>query len=470
MMPRAILHIGQHKTGSKALQSALYANRTYLAESGFAYPVPANTGQTLRPWQMSHFGLYEAVRAGGGVGNYVSSIIKHCPVATKTLVLSAEDLFDMHTAHEPCFEMRRIPKGCHLLAKELAPFAKSVRIVCYLRRQDHLLAAHYAQLIKGTNIHHPSFREFCVSFAPRLHFFEILSHWEAAFGTAAITVVPYEPPMMSGGIVTDFFSRALGLKAPAVTAPFPDDLEASNVTPTRDYIEFMRCLNRRSSLGKSVLPREVVLESAFRDKAGRSVNIAAWMSPGERATILGRHAEGNQQVASNYCIQGGLFREPLPTPEDAWGPYPEPGLRRLVELDAMARAVMKERRGHSVGPRVSYKARLVLWIVSPQVMPSDERIATELFGGIAGRPNLESAIVRKFEPRKFFDHLGRLVLVVFVGPTAGRWANAALSLGLGLVGVRVLRVQDGAIYESFRARVRATPKRAFLLIDEILLG
>lgn len=347
---RVILHVGQHKTGSKALQSALYANRDWLAAHGIAYPVVCEPERPLRPYEMNHHALFRVVRDAVDcsseprpmepVTDHLRALVKTVPAGTETVILSAEDLFDMHTAHEDTLATDRVPRAAMLLARELTQASAAVHVVVYLRRQDHLLAAHYAQLIKGSNTHDLSFAAFAEQCAPRLDADALVLSWERAFGRESVRVIPYEPSAMPGGIVADFFGKVLELHPPPVTAPFPDDLEAFNITPPRDWLEFMRLLNRRISRGQHALPRGKVLEAAFRDRDGRGRGIAAWLSPAERAELLAIYAAGNRCIAERHGLGPTLFAEPVPQPHDPWESPPPLSIERLHELEKQVRGLM----------------------------------------------------------------------------------------------------------------------------------
>lgn len=456
---QVILHIGQHKTGSKALQSALHANRQHLAERGIAYPVEAGGAGPLRPYEMNHHRLFAAVRAAvdererpaalAAVRAMLDSLLAGCPPQITRLILSAEDLFDMHTAHEPDFVPRRVADGSRLLARELAARGSRARLVCYLRRQDHLLAAHYAQFIKGSGTHHPEFAEFRAAFAPRLDTEAILANWEDAFGTAAVSVAAYEPRAMPGGIVADFFRQALDLEPPPVTVPFPDDLEAFNVTPSRDHLEYIRLLNRRASRGKPVLSREHALESAFRDREIPAAGIAAWLSPRERAKLLDPHGPSNRRISARYGLGPTLFREPRPSPAEPWAPHPGLDFDRLAELDARTRAIAAERTGGASAGRLR-RPRLILWVISPHATPADESAALAAFETVAGCPGLESRVVPALASEGVLPLWRRIAFVVLVGPQAGGWQDALIRWALVAGGAKLLKL-PGPLPESLQA-------------------
>lgn len=244
---RVILHIGQQKTGSKALQSAIHANRVFLAAQGFAYPSECGRWP-LRPYEMNHHPLFQTLRNAVTAGlserealarvcHHLQRLLASGQCTGNAVIVSSEDPFDMHTAHEPVFSAGIVEAGARLLADAFGKFTVDVEVVCYQRRQDHLLGADYAQFIKGSSRHAPDFEQFRCSFENRLDYAVMLAPWEAAFGADRITILPYERHAMPGGIVGDGFSRVLGIGLPPVMDPFPSDLEFFNITPSRAYLE-----------------------------------------------------------------------------------------------------------------------------------------------------------------------------------------------------------------------------------------
>lgn len=413
MTQRLILHIGQHKTGSKALQSALHANAEQLRSHGYVYPI-ATGGRRLRPYEMNHHPLFQLLcraisedsgmqRARSELTQVLKGYLKAGKQEAGVVILSCEDLFDMHTAHENKFSLQRVEAGCQLLAESLASLACQVSLIVYLRRQDHLLAAHYAQFIKGSD-HHLSFPDYHRMAAARLDHDAILAHWESAFGSAAVRVFAYEPWLMPAGIVGDFFSRVLGIEAAHQMTPYPTDLEAFNITPPRQYIELIRLLNQRRARGQEVLPRERVLDVAFAHRhADRQepLGIAAWWSPRQRAELLQHHQDGNARIADRHGLAPALFREPPPDPAQPWAPFPDPDLDQQIALDGALRRLPD--------------AAEIVWVVPRGTAAADLALAARLCNGVIGHPRLSSRI---------HDHLPqqleRAAMVVLVGAVAAR--------------------------------------------------
>ncbi len=472
---RLILHIGQHKTGSKALQSALYANRPFLADYGFCYPLEELDAPAPKPQHLNHFTLFEAIRAqightvarpgglvashetrGGDAQGLIASalrrMIAHAPAYAPAAILSAEDLFHMHTAHEMAFSLDVVAAGTQALASALRHMSLDAKIVCYVRRQDHLLAAHYAQLIKGGGAH-LTFEEFARLFAPRLDTHAVLQCWERAFGQDSLVVSAYEPHGMPGGIVSHFFQHALGIPPPPEPMPFPDDLESQNITPSRDHIEYMRCMNRRISMGLPTLPRQAALESAFADHATRPAGIAAWLSPAERGQLLSACESGNRSIARRHGFGDTLFREPPPDPADRWEPCGPPSLARLVSLDAMARERCHElvARRHRGGSwlrtalrhwRRTLRTRHVLVIAGPHATRVDEQLAAALVTGVMAARDLELALMPTIAPSELTAVWRRVACILLVGPVELRDPRAmrAMARARRCGGMRVVQV------------------------------
>lgn len=108
--PTLILHLGQHKTGSKALQSFLTAQSNWLAtEHGILYPLSGrNPASVHRAYQISHHQFYSLLRHLNPLDSLLQLFAQidaeRLGRGCHTVLLSAEDLFDMHTAYDLDFD------------------------------------------------------------------------------------------------------------------------------------------------------------------------------------------------------------------------------------------------------------------------------------------------------------------------------------------------------------------------------
>jgi hypothetical protein len=375
---RLILHIGQHKTGSKALQSFLAHHTSALKGRKILYPSqdPASLG--VWAYAISQYRLFallrkEAMEACGelraasrfwqeqkvyaepfeSVRSLLEASVKQAfRDRAETLLLSAEDLFDMHSAHELDFSMDRIGAATQRLARILTELEYDTTVVVYLRRQDHLLGSHYVQYIKGSNQNDLDFATFAKAFKPRLRLCEILTHWASAFGVTRIKVRRYEPSALPSGIVPDFFLHVLGFPVPEGWAPPPRHPESLNWTPAREFVEFIRILNRRQASGLTVFRREDVLEAALPDETfhQRAVGISAWLSPKARRSILQTHAAGNAEIAGRFLLGSAqtLFMEPVPKANEKWQEYPGLSPSRAIEIALRIHEIAINKGGQNI--------------------------------------------------------------------------------------------------------------------------
>jgi len=386
-----VLHIGQHKTGSKALQSFLAWHSKALKQRGILYPIRGATPGGIRAYAISHYRLFALLRREAMVlcgeseaairfwaeqrafchpfasvdGFFRALEAERNRCGAKTIILSAEDLFDMATAHELSYSPGRVEAGAEALARLAKDFHYEPRVVVYLRRQDHLMAAHYGQYIKGSSLHDMDFDDFAQAFGQRLMSRDILGHWVSAFGSKNVLVRPYEACGLPNGIVPDFFEQALRFAVPADYESPPQDRESRNISLDRDYVEFIRLLNRRSAQGLPVPAREDVLDAALEDgsEVMDACAAAAWLSPKARRELLKFHEEGNADIAKRF--QGGrnaiLFRETFPEVCEDW--RGRPGLSPERSIDIAHRVQERADRRRSLKKRKERRRRNILCLL-----------------------------------------------------------------------------------------------------------
>jgi len=347
-LPRLVLHIGQHKTGSKAVQSFLAHNAGRYQEQGILYPVEETDPHGISAYANSHFRLYvllkrECLNAAGNTKTAAEFWAKHkiycnsigstdeffkslaserARAAASQVVISAEDLFDMQSAHETDFSLELVAFAASRLHQLITEYQFEPRVIVYLRRQDHLLCAHYAQYIKGSLVHTETFDEFRQAFAPRLESFPILHCWSEAFGTQNIQVRAYEQATIPAGTVTDFNRQILQCVRASQWPTPPVDPESTNPTPGRDFIEYFRLLNAHHAGDEHLLLRKAVLETALESSIKSQTR--QWLSPTDQLALLSSHANGNTRIAREFLGRedGTLFSELPPDPRENWTPYP----------------------------------------------------------------------------------------------------------------------------------------------------
>jgi len=338
---RVILHIGQHKTGSKALQSYLALNASRLMEHGILYPLHTSAKHDIPAYRNSHFhcyalARYDAMAACGdkaaadqfraqhrlyckpfnslhhALASFEQARIK---AGLHTILLSAEDLFDMQSAHEVFFSEAWVKHAAQAFLDCAHNLGWAAEVVVYLRRPDHLLNAHYAQYIKGCSTNTLDFESFSRDFLPRLDNLHILELWASVFGKDGIHVRPYERASLPQGIVSDFFEHILGFLPDKAWAEIAPNLESSNITPDRACINLLREINMRLSNGLPAPVRDAVLHAAFMEVSATG-NAANWLSPAARYRLLANYRKDYIEIAKNFgtALQGEFFRESWPAP------------------------------------------------------------------------------------------------------------------------------------------------------------
>jgi hypothetical protein len=326
-----VLHLGQHKTGSKYLQAFLAANPAGLKARGVVYPTGTGCA-AISAYRNSHFHLYALLRLAlqledGEKSGFRQAYQRYCgscadlsslldrleqarvQQAAHRIVLSAEDLFDMHMAHEAEFHPERVARASAVLAAQLARLGWETTFVVYLRRPAALLDAHYAQYIKGLASNTLDFEAFFAIFEARLHASNFLRAWSSAFPSARWIVRPYEETHAGFDIVRDFMQHALECPVEGGWAPVAEDLELFNSTPDLRYIELLRRINMRRTWLAYVFTHREVLELAFRDRH-RKAHLS-YVSR-ELSQALERDLEGEfLELARQFGGTPFFFREPL---------------------------------------------------------------------------------------------------------------------------------------------------------------
>jgi capsular polysaccharide export protein len=345
-MARFILHIGQSKTGTTAIQHFLSVNRGALRDRGILYPDIRNRGvflgatdHNLVAWSL--IGKHSPLSVS--FEQFLEDVKTelHRNAALHTVILSAEAFlgephiwnFDSEDAwrqanREKIQTLRSLLQG------------HEVTILVYLRRQDYWVNSAFNHIIKieglvGRRLY-SDIQQLIEQLAPRLDYAQELRSWSEHFSRDAMIVRPYErSQLFEGDAVSDFLAQT-GLADHGSQFIQPDHQELKNPGLPRDVLEVKQILNRapRSK------PEERVLIWALQ-KIGMEMPSACpeWdflLTASERRALVRRYAAANSEVAETYLVsnEGMLFRDPLPQ-EDEGDDYP--GLRTERALEVMLR-------------------------------------------------------------------------------------------------------------------------------------
>lgn len=176
---RFVLHIGTHKTGTSAIQAALYTDRERLAACGILYP------ETGRPEKRTgaHTGHHELAWCLTGKLGYTDFSLWRDLLAEvrakdpRVAVLSSEYFWLLDTAN-----IERI-------AGHLECY--SVSILLYLRNQFTFMVSLHGQGIKSGNVSQP-FSQFIADRLWYCEYAKIIERWSSVFGNDSIIIRLYD--------------------------------------------------------------------------------------------------------------------------------------------------------------------------------------------------------------------------------------------------------------------------------------
>lgn len=372
-----ILHLGQHKTGSKALQSALSQNAKVLESMGISYP-NLSPNHPVVAYQISHFRLFTLLRYKAilevedskkaeeflkrnqdfflpekSLEELFTRLTIQCHKSkVSTLILSAEDIFDMHTAQEIGFNPALISGGARYLKNVCDSFGFLPKLVIYLRRQDYLAVAHYNQYVKSTAQPELEFESYLSLFFPRLKTFSILGYWREVFGDEVIQIRSYEKSTLPEGIVSDFFTHVLKKPFPQAWQPSPKTIETVNATPTRDYLEFILA-QKKLGLSKGQFPQELILQEALKHHR-EGLSLEEWFTSDSQDHLLDQLKIENENLREFHTGKkdGSFFLEPVASAHHAWQSYPGFSPSKAIEIAREVHASSLETRLNELKQRV----------------------------------------------------------------------------------------------------------------------
>ncbi|MCB1424738.1 MAG: hypothetical protein R3D65_14100 [Zhengella sp.] len=301
-MKTITVHIGNYKTGSTAIQEFIGHNRKRFLETGYYVPLAGFDGS-------AHHELIWSLRdepfARSREEVYASLNAEIASCGYPDILISSEVFFNGLTAKA----FRDALEGEFRL-----------RIIAYLRRQDHFLSAFHQQMIKHWNFRKtekPTLKQLLNVKAG--HYVESLDRWAAVAGRENIVVRPYEMQQLDQGLIHDFVT-VLG-RNPADYEELPRE-KRTNETIHAELIEFLRYANaiemskdEHEALVSALTHLSSITKSTTFSK--RSI-----LSPQERLTILEQTAAENETIARTYLGRedGRLFHEPWPEPDEDWSP------------------------------------------------------------------------------------------------------------------------------------------------------
>ena len=308
------LHIGTHKTGTTSLQTFFRDNSALLKKKGIVYP------KTGRARMGAHHHLISAIsvpphpefKPKKSFTDYIAELNNEVAEDARCLI-STEILNEI-------IDFSRLE-----LFKTVA---KKVKIIVYLRRQDHFLESGYSfEVRRGYTM---SFAHYCTEWS--LNYADLCGRYADIFGKENIIVRPYEKRQFHGGDIFSDFLDVLGLE---LTDAYRLPRKNPNPSLSRDALEYMYCINRLPLTKEEVLAFSPII-LAFSGRAGKDAIFLPhdMLSHRERAALMAPYLEGNEEVAREYLgrTDGKLFYEPLGGSDETDAPYPGLTDERVTDI------------------------------------------------------------------------------------------------------------------------------------------
>jgi len=314
-MTDVTIHIGMNKTGTTALQKALFQNRSSLLRSGLLYP---KTGLGSRSAGRGlHYRLSEAFREADGTG----------PDIVRALLTEIDNSGARHAivSSEFFVELRDVAQ----LAEAFR--GRKVQILVYLRRHDHWVSSLFSQGVKSQAAPPwgPSVEAFLRHIRRNLaHYYvysRLLERWADAFGKSAVSVRLYQ-----GGDIVKEVLEAFDIE-PGLAAELSSPRDRINGSPSR------RQLAAIDHVQRAQFPDHVRHALVRRILATDDANEPRVLMTADTAnTLLEEHREDYAHIARTYFNRpdGVLFDEPMP---ETGGPdkialWPREGLAVMTQI------------------------------------------------------------------------------------------------------------------------------------------
>lgn len=296
------LHIGSGKTGTTAIQSFCVTNNQLLNQHGYHYLESPRWGDNSHHllgfalWGSAHLNLPNIPEVSlQSIEHSLSTELNGLPENIQNIIISTELLFEL--GGKP----QMAP-----LNKFIKDHFKSVKVLCYLRRQDNYLVSLYQQWIKTNhkNVRGISIAEFVSKYKGN-NYYETLRPWSVLFGKENIRVRVYEKSKFINGSIFDDFLFCIDITNTESFIPPPKSQTNHSIN-----VEITEILNLCDFTTVDQL-NEIIPEISVNTS---SINL---LSTEDRITILDRYKKSNKLVLKEFLSMndGNLF-EPIERLED----------------------------------------------------------------------------------------------------------------------------------------------------------
>lgn len=323
MKRRLYLHIGRPKTGSSAIQHFLWINRATLLDRGFLFPrsvMHHRASHKLALVFQSYLPAHRVVAGMTAASVFQGMYDEASDSGSRAIIASSENLFLVDPS----------------LIREQIPADIDTKIICYVRRQDHVLASSLIQEIKTGAVDIDTDVESYVFNRERMAWLDyeaILARWDTAFGRENIVVRIYQEPDQGWSIFEDF-AEAVGLDIAGLDTP----AVRVNPSPARDVLDFIRMINSCNEISE---PRKPALRVPLLRASEQLGQVGEFDShqmipPRMREQVLSRFEASNAKVSKRYLgrTDNALFKPGVQAVEGDGQSYRGMNLERFAYMAA----------------------------------------------------------------------------------------------------------------------------------------
>lgn len=315
---RIILHIGNYKTGTSALQNFLFNNRKQLEKCGIYY---GNTWKIVNNHAGLAFGILKEALEKYGLLNFCSDLedLEENPsvIATKlrftaesrgagTIIISHEglfaDLLQVLAGLSSSFKIKDRDNVNEYISARLKELFPEAEIVCYLRRQDLYIESMYMEYCKvpWRIWEFPViFEEFVKKQKLCLNYFNEISRWKKYFGNKVSFKIYDIGNLLNKDIIYDFLCCYAGIGIKEIRQFQQISISEKNTSLSRDALEH-KLLNKINEPLLNYLYK--IYSEEYPDARKYS-----FMSYNKRIVLLDRYKKSNKMLFGeknfNYSIQ-----------------------------------------------------------------------------------------------------------------------------------------------------------------------
>lgn len=304
---RIILHIGNYKTGTSALQNFLFINRQLLEEYGVYY---GNTWKIVNNHAGLAFSILKEALTKYGILNFCSDLEEleedSCVAALKmrfmakerganTIIISHEgffaDLLQVLAGLSSSFTRKDIDNVNKYICARLKELFPEAEIVCYLRRQDLYIESMYMEHCKvpWRVWEFPvEFEEFNNKQKLCLDYFNEISRWKKYFGSSVYFKIYERENLLNKDIIYDFLCCYTELTISDIGKLQQIKVSEKNTSLSRDALEH-KLLNKINE------PLLNYLYKVYSEKYPDNKRYG-FMQQSERTTLLEKYKESNKKL------------------------------------------------------------------------------------------------------------------------------------------------------------------------------